>query len=124
MDQQAETRCSDADRERIATELRRHAVEGRLDPAELDERLSHALQARTRSELYETLENLPARRPGGPWSQRIATMPTSTATAAVVAVLAVALWVTGHLGEDGMMWAVAVAVLLFIWRRPRQRRDS
>lgn len=117
------TRCSDADREAIAGELRRHAVEGRLELAELDDRLDRALQARTRVELHATLDGLPATTPGRRPKDRLATMSATTATAAVVAVLAIALWVTGHLAEDGLMVILAAAILLVIWRRPRPRRD-
>ena len=124
MDQHAETRCSDADRDAVATELRRHAIAGRLDTAELDARLGRALQARTQRELRATLEHLPPTSRAHPSNVRVATMSPSEATAAIVAVLALALWVTGHLGEDGMMWAVAAAVLLVIWRRPGPRRHS
>jgi hypothetical protein len=44
-------RASDADREATAERLRTAALEGRLDPAELDERLSSAYDARWCSEL-------------------------------------------------------------------------
>jgi Domain of unknown function (DUF1707) len=65
MHDDAETRCSDADREEVAEELRRHAVAGRLDVAELEERLGRALQAPTGRELRATLENLPTAAGGG-----------------------------------------------------------
>jgi Domain of unknown function (DUF4190)/Domain of unknown function (DUF1707) len=44
-------RASDADREATAERLRTAALEGRLDPVELDERLSSAYDARWCSEL-------------------------------------------------------------------------
>src|SRR5918999_6616389 len=44
-------RASDADREATAERLRTAALEGRLDPVELDERLSSAYEARWCSEL-------------------------------------------------------------------------
>jgi hypothetical protein len=49
--QHPELRASDADRERTADLLRRAGGEGRLDVAELDERLDAAYAARTQSEL-------------------------------------------------------------------------
>jgi hypothetical protein len=113
VDGHADTRASDADREAVADELRRHAVAGRLDAAELEQRLDKALTARTQSELAATLTSLPA-------AQRPATIPPATATVVVILVLAIALWLTGHLGTDGMMWAVAGAVVFAIWRRPRR----
>lgn len=54
-------RASDADRERTADELRRHAGDGRLDPQELDERLTRAYSARTSGELAELTRDLPVR---------------------------------------------------------------
>ena len=46
-------RASDADREAAGERLRVAAIEGRLDPAELDERMSAAYAARWCSELAE-----------------------------------------------------------------------
>jgi len=53
-------RASDAERERVATELREHAAEGRLDVDELDERLQQAYTARTRGDLERLTCDLPA----------------------------------------------------------------
>jgi hypothetical protein len=68
-------RASDAERERIATVLREHAAEGRLDVDELDERLQQAYSARTRSELDRLTTDLPSApapppRPPAPSPQR------------------------------------------------------
>ena len=59
-------RASDAERERVATQLREHAAEGRLDVDELDERLQAAYAARTRSELDALTADLPAPPPPRP----------------------------------------------------------
>jgi hypothetical protein len=56
-------RASDADRERVANELREHAGEGRLSPEELAERLEHALLARTLPELDALVSDLPGPAP-------------------------------------------------------------
>jgi hypothetical protein len=53
--------ASDADRERIAERLRAAAGEGRLTPAELEERLESAFSARTDAELEPLVADLPAR---------------------------------------------------------------
>jgi Domain of unknown function (DUF1707) len=113
IDAHSGTRASDADREAAVNELRSHAVAGRLDAAELEQRLDRALQARTRRELAAALANLPA-------AERPATIPQPTATVGVLLVLAIALWLTGHLGTDALMWAFAGAILYAIWRRPRR----
>ncbi len=52
-------RASDADREQLAEELRAHAVAGRIDTDELEERLQGAYGARTLGELDELHRDLP-----------------------------------------------------------------
>jgi hypothetical protein len=52
-------RAGDRERERAAQELRAHHLAGRLDAAELDERLGLAYAARTLGDLAELLEDLP-----------------------------------------------------------------
>jgi hypothetical protein len=56
----ADLRASDADREQLADELRDHAVAGRLDTDELEERLQGAYAARTTGELAALRRDLPA----------------------------------------------------------------
>jgi len=52
-------RVSDADRERTAAALREHFAAGRIDGAELDERLQAAYTARTEVQLQDLLRDLP-----------------------------------------------------------------
>jgi Domain of unknown function (DUF1707) len=52
-------RASDADRERLVDELNEHAVAGRLDTDELEDRLQSAYAARTTSELAALRRDLP-----------------------------------------------------------------
>src|SRR5918911_5239787 len=52
-------RASDADRERVATALRRHHLDGRLDTDELQERLGACYAAKTQGELAPLLADLP-----------------------------------------------------------------
>ena len=54
-------RASDADRETVTTRLHQAAVEGRLEPEELEERLHLALRARTYGELRRLVADLPAK---------------------------------------------------------------
>jgi hypothetical protein len=58
-----ELRASDADRERIALQLRDQAVAGRLTLDELSERLEVAYTAKTASELEPLTADLPATAP-------------------------------------------------------------
>ncbi len=55
-----ELRASDSDRDRVVETLRVAAGDGRLTPAELDERLEEALTARTYSQLASLTTDLPA----------------------------------------------------------------
>jgi hypothetical protein len=54
--------ASDGDRERIAERLQAAAGEGRLTPAELEQRLETAFSARTEAELEPLVADLPAQR--------------------------------------------------------------
>jgi Domain of unknown function (DUF1707) len=58
-DPSAALRASDADRERIAEQLRRHHLDGRLDTDELQERLAACYAARTGGELEPLVADLP-----------------------------------------------------------------
>jgi uncharacterized protein DUF1707 len=53
-------RASDADRERAAASLARHAQDGRLDAEELEQRLERAYAAKTVAELDALQRDLPA----------------------------------------------------------------
>ncbi len=55
-------RASDADREQVVARLRKAADEGRLFVDEFDERLGHALTARTYGELDAIVGDLPPER--------------------------------------------------------------
>lgn len=52
-------RVSDAERAGVADLLSRHYADGRLDPAEFDDRLHAALGAKTRADLLGVLADLP-----------------------------------------------------------------
>jgi hypothetical protein len=58
-------RAGDAEREQAAEKLRVAAGEGRIDLAELEERLDRAYRAKTYSELDDLLADLPDKRPAG-----------------------------------------------------------
>lgn len=57
---EGQLRVGDAERERVADLLAEHHAAGRLSPAELDERLTATLSARTRDDLLAPLADLPA----------------------------------------------------------------
>jgi hypothetical protein len=91
-------RASDADRDAVAERLRHAAIEGRLDPDELEERLHAALRARTYGDLRRLLTDLPAKPVR--WERR-----GDGAMPAVRTALAVAM---------GAVVALAVVVLVLI----------
>jgi hypothetical protein len=61
----ADPRAGDAEREQVAEKLRVAAGEGRIDLAELDERLDRAYRAKTYRELDDLVADLPDKRPSG-----------------------------------------------------------
>jgi hypothetical protein len=89
-----EIRASDVERERVATLLRDHAAEGRLDASELDDRLGRAYAARTRGELDALTADLPApaRAPRRAPARRSAALRPQVATYLAVMALLVAIW--------------------------------
>jgi Domain of unknown function (DUF1707) len=56
-------RASDAERDQAADILRAGYAEGRLGPAELDERLAAAYAAKTRADLHDLTRDLPGAVP-------------------------------------------------------------
>jgi class 3 adenylate cyclase len=54
-----DVRVADAERDRAVTQLREHAVEGRLTLDEFTQRVGLALQARTRGDLHAAMADLP-----------------------------------------------------------------
>ena len=107
----ATLRASDADRDVVAERLRRAAVEGRLEPDELEQRLDAALRARTYGQLDRLLADLPADRVRPPARRRSGsaartalaiTVPILVGLVALAALIAIA-----ALAAAGwMMWIV------------------
>jgi hypothetical protein len=103
----ASLRASDADRDAVAERLRGAAVEGRLEPDELEERLHAALRARTYGELHRLLADLPAKRMV--WER-----PGTQVMPAARTVLVMALKVTLALAVVAVV-LVAVAAMATWW---------
>jgi hypothetical protein len=92
-------RAADADRDAVAERLRQAAVEGRLEPHELEERLHIALRARTYADLDRLVADLPRRvprqRPAAPAGGMVLAIAVRIAVLlVVVAALMVAFAVT------------------------------
>jgi hypothetical protein len=121
MASQASIRASDADREAVAERLRHAAVEGRLEPEELEERLDAALRARTYGDLRRLLTDLPAKPLA--WERRRAAdvapaarvaIAVAMRVASVLAVVAVVLVAAAALAAWWVLWAL---VWLALWGR-------
>jgi hypothetical protein len=129
-------RASDADRDKILSQLSEHYQAGRLTTAEFDERSSKALSARTVGDLAGLMTDLPA-APGTempatagpaqpPARQRGLGLPVAGAVLAVLAVVAV-IGVLSHTGHHGAFggWGFIIPVLIILriagGRRNRHR---
>jgi hypothetical protein len=98
-------RASDADRDAVAERLRAAAVEGRLEPDELEQRLHTALRARTYGELNRLLGDLPAAPVK--WERPRGTAPAARTVLMLAARLTVALVV--------LAFFIGAAMLTFAW---------
>lgn len=121
-------RASDADRERVAEELRRHHLDGRLDTDELQERLERCYAARTGTELSALLADLPDQNVGRRSApHRSGGFPAGTAVAAVllVAVVFATIGAIGHGHHPGPFPFLAVLLVLKLaWGGPWRRRAA
>ena len=144
-------RVSDAERAEVADQLAQHYGDGRLDQAELDERLGQAMSAKTHADLAGLTADLPhleARQPGGrqpsvrgsgvqpPAPQNRPGRPWSRPLLMVLLILIVAtawhglvhgFWLPwGWFGGLwlGPAWWLWIALLVFCWLRfgPRRHR--
>jgi len=137
---QSSLRASDADRDAVADRLRGAAVEGRLEPDELEERLHAALRARTYGDLHRLLTDLPAKPVA--WERHGGQVKPAARTALAVAmrvlltlaVFAVVLVVAAVMATWWVLWALVWFGLFgrgcstgrlgagFAWRRPPRAR--
>jgi hypothetical protein len=63
VEKRANLRASDADRDQVVSRLHKAATEGRIAAEELEQRVGHALKARTYGDLEQTVADLPGPRP-------------------------------------------------------------
>jgi hypothetical protein len=100
-----EHRASDAEREATADRLRAAAAEGRLDPDELEERLTTAYGARTVGELVPLTADLPAAPPAPvprPGLRDSAAVRGRLATFLIANITCIAIWLAT--GADSSFW--------------------
>jgi hypothetical protein len=117
-------RVSDAEREAVATQLRRHVADGRLSMDEFDQRLGECLAAVTYDELHRVLRQLPPlpqRHPGVQVRQGFGpVVPVAVIVFAFLVVMA-GVAATGHVFPFLPLVPLATWVLLRPWRAARWR---
>ncbi len=120
----SELLASDADRERVAERLRVAAGEGRLTPAELEERLERAFSARTDAEL----ELLVADLPRSPARERRRSRAPDLGPFVFVSLMLIGIWVFSGMGYFWPVWPIAGWGISFLapgrLRGPCHRRSS
>ena len=111
-------RASDADRDAVAERLRHAAVEGRLEPHELEERLHTALRARTYGQLHGLLADLPGKPVVRRQRSRMQVAPAArlalmvaVRVAVVVAILAFVVTVAASLMALAVLWVIALLAM-------------
>ena len=114
-----ELRIADADRDRTIERLHAAAAEGRLDPEELEERVSRALSARTQSDLDALLTDLPAPHVPVPAPDRSRALRERTAAFLVPNVVCIAIWAATGAGSFWPGWVLlgtGIAFAVFLIR--------
>jgi len=107
---------SDADRARVAAELRTHFETGRLTLEEFQDRLDEVHAARTETQLSQVLRQLPpAKRPSvNPRDTRWRSLALQYALVNVIAVL---IWFFGGAnGDFWPKWVLLVTLIMFTRR--------
>jgi class 3 adenylate cyclase len=102
-------RASDADRERVATTLREHYGDGRLNDDDLSERVEAAYRASTTSELAKLTADLPG-PPRPPRPRRRSALETSVrihfTTFLLVNLLLIGIWAAAGGGYFWPIWPI------------------
>jgi hypothetical protein len=111
-------RASDDDRERLASDLREHAVAGRLDTDELEDRLQATYAARTTAELDELRRDLPATKREAILSHRARRshltrrMVQESGGSLIAFLVCTGIWVAS--GASGQFWPIWVLLIVVI----------
>ncbi len=120
----SELLTSDADRERVAERLRIAAGEGRLTPAELEERLERAFSARTDAELEPLVADLPR----SPVRERRRPRAPDLGPFVFVSLMLIGIWAFSGMGYFWPVWPIAGWGISFLapgrLRGPCHRRSS
>jgi hypothetical protein len=113
--QQADFRVSDADRNQVIDQLKRHTADGRLTLEEFEERVGETMTARTAGQLRTVLRELPPLQTGAPMVARRGRFPVPLVFVGIFFLLA---W-----GHPVFLLVIPLAFLWFGgFRRGRRRR--
>src|SRR4051794_2118929 len=102
----SDIRVADRDRERTVERLRRAAGEGRLEPAELEQRGEAALGSRTEGDLERLTEDLPSQRRARRRRRRAAEFHRHRTVYVAVSAGMVVLWALTGFGYFWPMWPI------------------
>jgi hypothetical protein len=106
-------RVSDAERSATVDLLRRHHAEGRLETAELEERIERSYAAKTRGELDAPIADLPGARSRRRTRQRPVWIPFPLVAIALLAAVAI--------GTHGRVLWLVFPLVFFTFFRLRLR---
>ncbi|MGH9294650.1 MAG: DUF1707 SHOCT-like domain-containing protein [Acidimicrobiales bacterium] len=118
-------RIGDAERSKVGDELSRHFAEGRLDEAELNERLNKAMSAKVEADLAGLLSDLPGPQPpqatgaGRPSCRPRRSSRVLGLVLAALLALSLVPWLAWpfHLHAHGGAIFLIFLVALLVWRR-------
>jgi hypothetical protein len=115
---QPDLRVSTAERNAVAELLSQHYAEGRLDASEFDDRLEHAMAAKTGADLSNLLLDLPGPKTTLPVPTRRPRRAGILGMAVLVLVVGVAASVSAW-SVPHIPWLLVALVVIFVWsRRP------
>jgi Flp pilus assembly protein TadB len=126
----SELRASDAERERVITFLREHALLGRLSDDELEERIGLAYASVTVGDLERLIADLPrsgrpaASRPPAPRQRRPVAHRNGLPIVALVGVVAVAIALLALVFALSVVFGPILLVVLLIVATARRRRPQ
>jgi hypothetical protein len=117
----ADLRASDQDRERAVQEIREHFAAGRLNDDELDERVQAAVRVQTQGELLTIRRDLPS-LPVSPAQRKAdlaerrgelrAQLLQEAGGGVVLFALCTGVWIAG--GASGMFWPIWIALVVLL----------
>lgn len=112
----SELRASDADRERVARELRDHCAAGRLTPDELEQRLGAVFTSSSDRQLAEVSRDLPAMAAGSvkltPGDLARRQLLQEAVRLAIVNVLCIGAWLAS--GAHAQFWPIWVLLVSLV----------